>query len=810
MKTYEVEIGGKPLTIQHGILAKQANGAVTVRQGDTVVLVTATMSEPRDGIDFFPLTIDYEERLYAVGKIPGSFPRREGRASNDGILAMRLTDRPLRPLFPKGFRNEVQVVAMTLSADREHQPDTLITVGASAALGISDIPFGGPVSSVRVTRLDGQWIVNPTFEEAAAGDLDLIVAGTKDAVVMIEAGAKEASEDDILEGVEVAQEANRKIIALQEQIVAEAAPVKKPYKLFVDNDECLAAVSDALKDRIDEVVATAASERSDANRAIRAELAERFADRFKSNEIGDALFTVIKKAMRKRILEDGVRADGRKATQLRELDIHVGVLPRTHGTGLFARGETQVLSIATLNGLTAIQKLDTLSPDETKRYMHHYNFPPFSVGETRPMRGPGRREIGHGALAERALEPVVPSQDEFPYAIRVVSEVMSSNGSTSMASVCGSTLALMDAGVPLKAPVAGIAMGLIMGEGGNAVVLTDIAGQEDFMGDMDFKVAGTADGITALQLDIKIAGLSRELLKRALLQAKDARHTILSAMHEVIPAPREELNEFAPKMYRIQIPQEMIGTVIGPGGKMVRKIQEESGGATVDIQEDGTIFVGAADERTARAAIRMIEGLTREVKVGEVYTGRVSRIMNFGAFVEILPGKDGLIHISELSEERVDTVEDAVNIGDEVTVVVTEIDAMGRINLSRRAVLSGEDLSETLSRGGRGGGGRGGRSGGGFDRGGDRGGRPGGGGFGGRSGDRGGRGFDRDRGGDRDRSGDRPRGERPRFNDDGGGPGPGSVPQGGLSRGWTRRQESPAGGPPPPPRSNLGGANEYD
>ncbi len=475
-RQYELEVGGKTLTIQHGILANQANGSVTVRLGDTVVLVTATMADAREGIDFFPLTIDYEERLYAVGKIPGGFPRREGRASNDGILAMRLTDRPLRPLFPKGFRQEVQIVATTLSADRENQPDTLIAIGASAALMISDIPFNGPVSSVRVTRLDGEFIVNPTFQQAEAGDLDIIVAGTKEAVVMVEAGAKQVTEDVVLEAIDVAMEANRLIITLQEQIAAEAAPVKKPFTPVAENAEAYAAISDYLKDRIPELVATAASERSDANKAVRQELNEKFGEQFKSGEIGDALYSVIKKAMRKQILEKGKRADQRDITQIRPLDIHVGVLPRTHGTGLFTRGETQVLTVATLGGLTMSQKLDTLSPKESKRYMHHYNFPPYSVGEARPMRGPGRREIGHGALAERALEPVVPSEADFPYALRLVSEVMSSNGSTSMASVCGSSLALMDAGVPISAPVAGIAMGLIMGEDGNYKVLTDIAG----------------------------------------------------------------------------------------------------------------------------------------------------------------------------------------------------------------------------------------------------------------------------------------------------------------------------------------------
>jgi polyribonucleotide nucleotidyltransferase len=789
-RTYEIEIGGKTLTIQHGILAQQANGAVTVRLGDTVVLVTVCMADAREGIDFFPLTVDYEERLYAVGKIPGGFPRREGRASNEAILAMRLTDRPLRPLFPKGFRNEVQVIATTLSADREHQPDTLITIGASAALGISDIPFNGPVSSVRVTRLDGQYIVNPTFDEAERGDLDIVVAGTKDAVVMVEAGAKQVSEDVVLEAIEVAMEANRKIIALQEQIAADVAPVKKPYTPARENEEAIAVISDYLKDRIPELVATAASERSDANKAVRQELQERFGEQFSPGEIADALWNIIKKAMRKQILEQGIRADGRGVKDIRPLDIHVGVLPRTHGSGLFQRGQTQVLTIATLGGLSMVQKLDTLSPDEYKRYMHHYNFPPYSVGEVRPLRGAGRREIGHGALAERALEPVIPSEEEFPYALRLVSEVMSSNGSTSMASVCGSTLALMDAGVPISAPVAGIAMGLIMGDDGNYRVLTDIAGQEDFMGDMDFKVAGTARGITALQMDIKISGVSRELLATALQQAREAREYILQRMLEVIPEPRPELSPYAPKMYKITIPQDMIGTLIGPGGKTVRRIQEEAGGATIDIQEDGTVIVGSPNEEVARKAIRMIEGLTKEVQVGEIYTGKVTRLLNFGAFVEILPGKEGLVHISQLGADHVRSVEDEVKVGDEVTVMVSEIDNLGRINLSRRAVLLGETPEQVAAAARDSGRDRGDR--------GDRGGRGGPGGPRPSDRDRGSRGG----GGSSGTGGGSPQPQRASAPPSRPAPAP-SGPAGAATRGWVRR--TPAGDAPPPPRRDFGG-----
>ena len=750
VRTYEIEIGGKPLFIETGALAGLANGAVTVRQGDTVVLVTACMADPREGIDFFPLTVDYEERLYAVGKIPGGFPRREGRPSGDGVLAMRLTDRSLRPLFPKGFRNEVQIVATTLSSDREHQPDTLITIGASAALSISDIPFSGPVSSVRVSRLDGEYLVNPTFEQAEEGDLDLIVAGTKDAVMMVEAGASEVPESAVLEAMEIAMEANTAINALVQEIADEAAPVKKAFTPAVDNEEAIEAVREALSDQLDTIVENAASERSDENKRIRAELVERFDGRFEAKDVGDGLYAVIKKAMRDRILDDDRRADGRASTEIRPLDIQVGALPRTHGSGLFKRGETQVLTIATLGGMNMAQRLDTLSPNESKRYMHHYNFPPYSVGEARPMRGAGRREIGHGALAERALLPVIPPETEFPYALRLVSEVLSSNGSTSMASVCGSTLALMDAGVPISAPVAGIAMGLIMGEDEKHAVLTDIAGQEDFMGDMDFKVAGTAEGITALQMDIKIGGVSRELLESALGQAKDAREFLLDAMNKVIDKPRETVSDHAPKVYIIKIDQEQIGTVIGPGGRVIRKIQEDSGGANIDIQEDGTIFVSAVAGEAADIAIRMIEGLTKEVKVGDTYTGKVSRLMNFGAFVEMLPGKDGLVHISELSDERVENVSDVVNVGDELTVTVTEIDSLGRINLTARSGRVGAPSGDDGPREER-------------PRGGD-GDRPRG-----RDGDRdrpqGGRDRERPRG-DRDRPRDRPRSERDRPRSD--------------------------------------------
>ncbi|HJP40486.1 MAG TPA: polyribonucleotide nucleotidyltransferase, partial [Dehalococcoidia bacterium] len=746
MKSYEVELDGKTLTIEHGLVAEQANAAVTVRLGDTVVFVSVCMDDPRPGIDFFPLTVDYEERLYAIGRIPGSFPRREGRATNEGILAMRLTDRPLRPLFPKDFRNEVQVVAMTLSGDGEHQPDSLITVGASAALMISNIPFNGPVSSVRVAKVGDRFITNPTFAESDEGDMDIIVAGTDDAVVMVEAGAKEVPEDTVLEAIETAMEANRAINAVQRQMAEDNAPVKAEYTPTPDLRDAVSTMEEHLADRLEELVATAASERSDENKALRKELAETFEEQFSEAEIGEGLFQTIKKAMRAKILSKGERADGRSLQEIRPLNIQVGLLPRTHGSGLFQRGQTQVLSIATLGPLSMKQKLDTLSPDETKRYMHHYNFPPFSVGEVRPMRGPGRREIGHGALAERALEAVIPDQDTFPYTIRVVSEVLSSNGSTSMASVCGSTLSLMDAGVPVASPVAGIAMGLIMGEDGNYAVLTDIAGQEDFMGDMDFKVAGTKDGITALQMDIKITGVSRELLSKALSDAREARETLLEKMAEVLPSPRDDVSEHAPKVIRTQVNPEQIGLIIGPGGKTIRKIQEESGGATIDIEEDGSVFIGGTTAEVANKALAIVEGMTKEVEVGEIYTGKVQRVINIGAFVEFLPGKEGLVHISQLSDSRVERVEDVCNVGDEMTVMVTEVDGLGRINLSRRAILKGESPEDAAAaaaqqrsdrgdRGDRGGGGpRGGRGGGPRGDRGDRGDRGGGGPGGGRGG----------------------------------------------------------------------------
>jgi len=689
-QVHQRTIGDRTLSIEVGKLALQADGAVTVKFGDTVVLVTACASaEPREGIDFLPLTIDYEERLYAAGKIPGSFFRREGRPSTEAVQAGRLTDRPLRPLFPKGYRNDVQVVITVLSADQENDPDILATMGASTALCMSEIPFSEPVSSVRVGYIDGQYIINPTFTQLQNSQLDLVVASTRDAVMMVEAGAQGVPEDVALEAIRFAHEANQEIIALEQEIITEHGKPKKPFTPDEPGAELRQAVARFAEDRMGEIIATLEKdERESAIAERRQELLERLGETYQPELLLAALDEEIKREVRTRILRDGVRPDGRSLAEIRPITCEVGILPRTHGSGLFTRGQTQALTIATLGSTREEQRLDTLSPEDSKRFLHHYNFPPFSVGEVRRIGSPSRRDVGHGALAERAIEPVIPSEEEFPYTIRLVSEVLSSNGSTSMASVCGCTLSLMDAGVPIKAPVAGIAMGLVMGEDGNYKVLTDIAGIEDALGDMDFKVAGTADGITALQMDIKVKGISPEIMKEALAQAREARLYVLEKMRETISESRGELSRYAPRMYRIQIPAEKIGTVIGPGGRVIRSIIEETK-CSIDVEDDGTVNVGSTSEEMANRAIEIIKGLTKDVEVGTIYTGRVTRLLNFGAFVEIMPGKEGLVHISELADYRVPSVEDVVQVGDEIMVMVTEIDAMGRINLSRRAVLEG-------------------------------------------------------------------------------------------------------------------------
>ncbi|MGI5852853.1 MAG: polyribonucleotide nucleotidyltransferase [Bacillota bacterium] len=696
MQQWQMDLGGRPLVIENGKMAKQASNAVLVRYGDTVVLVTVTMAaQPRQGIDFFPLLVDYEERLYAVGKIPGGFIKREGRPAESAILAARSIDRPIRPLFPEGFRNDVQVVATVLSVDRDNEPDIAAMIGASAALTLSEVPFYGPIGGVHVGRVDGKFVINPTVSQAAVSDIDLLVAGTKDAVMMVEAGAKEVSEHDMLEAILFGHEVIKEIVAFQEKMQAEAGKEKIEFVPAEIPEELQASV----RERATALLAAAVrgSDKQDREAAIGKvkeevlqQYAEEMADQFAENEplVRDMLDKIIKEEVRKMITVERTRPDGRKLDEIRKISCEVGVLPRVHGSGLFTRGQTQVLSVATLGAISDEQILDGIGEAESKRYIHHYNFPAFSVGEVRPMRGPGRREIGHGALAERALLPMIPPEEEFPYTIRVVSEVLESNGSTSQASICGSTLSLMDAGVPIKKPVAGVAMGLVK-YGDEFAILTDIQGMEDALGDMDFKVAGTDSGITAIQMDIKVKGINREILEQALEQARQGRLFILEKMRETIAQPRPDISPYAPRMLTMEIDPDKIRDVIGPGGKTIRKIIEETG-ATIDIQDDGRVFIGAVDRSAGENAMNIIKGLTKDPEVGEVYDGKVTRLMNFGAFVEILPGKEGLVHISQLDLNRVAKVEDVVNPGDSVRVKVIEIDRQGRINLSRKALLSND------------------------------------------------------------------------------------------------------------------------
>jgi polyribonucleotide nucleotidyltransferase len=739
--TKNVEVADKRLSIETGRVAEQANGAVILRQGDTVVLSTAVMAkEPRPGIDWFPLTCDYEEKLYAAGKIPGAFMRREGRPSETAILASRLTDRPLRPLFPEGFRLDVQVVSTVLSVDQENDPTILSINGASTALVISDIPFGGPVGAVRMGLLDGKITVNPPLSRMGESELDLVVAGTADAILMVEAGAKGVTEQTVLEALEMAHDAIKGICAAQVELQQQVGREKREWIPAAYPEQMVEIVGEYLALRLDPVLykadkATREADIDDLRTKTIIELGERFPEHA---EILPKLFDkALKDRVRERIVEEGVRIDGRGLKDVRNITVEVGVLPRTHGSGLFTRGQTQALTIATLGSMSDQQKLDGLTEETLKRYMHHYNFPPFSVGEARPLRGPGRREIGHGALAERALLAVIPPVEEWPYTMRLVSEILSSNGSTSMASVCGSTLALMDAGVPIKSPVAGIAMGLVTREGKFAV-LTDIQGVEDNLGDMDFKVAGTRDGITALQMDIKIKGLTHEIFAQALEQAREARLFVLEKMLAVLPRPRLEMSAYAPRITTIMINPDKIRDIIGPGGKMIRKITEETG-AQIDVEDDGRVFIAAVDQEGGKRAIDWIKGLTDEVEVGKIYKGKVVRIMPFGAFVEVLPNQDGLVHISKLSDHRVERVEEVVNVGDEIVVKATEVDSQGRLNLSRQAAIEeltakGEPIEEKIDKeamaaalalppappreGGFGGGrDRGGRNGGGRDRG---------------------------------------------------------------------------------------------
>lgn len=751
--------GGRTLTIETGTFAGQANGAVTVRYGDTIVLVTATMAEsPRPGIDFFPLTVDFEERMYAAGKIPGSrFIRRETRPGEDAILNGRLIDRSIRPRFPKGALNDVQVVVTTLSVDNENDIDIPGLIGASAALTISDIPFDGPIGGVKIGIVDGDLVINPTHEQVEQGDMELVVACSDDGVLMIESGARQVPEETMAQAIDMAYRVIQPIIELQNQLREKIGKAKREMLIQNLPDSLLEKIESTLGGRLQEAIATPMKgERNVALDNLRAEAKEALAAELGDdvNLLGAAFEKLAKKYTRKLILQQGKRPDGRTAGDLRNLSAKVSILPRTHGTGLFQRGETQVLTIATLGSPGDGKLLDSLVGDAevTKRYLHHYNFPPFSVGEARSMRAPGRREIGHGALAEKALVAVLPTEKEFPYVLRLVSEVLSSNGSTSMASVCGSTLALMDAGVPIAAPVAGISIGLVLDDTDDSkrVLLTDIIGMEDFYGDMDFKVAGTREGITAIQLDTKAHHLPMDMMREVFSQARDARLKILEVIENAIQKPREELSTFAPRILTVNIPVERIGEVIGPGGKNVRGIVEKTG-AKIDINDDGSVFITSTNASGGEEAAKIIRNMTREVEVGEEFTGTVTRIMNFGAFVEILPGKEGLIRISDLDWNYVNSVEDVLNIGDEVNVKVAEIDDQGRVNLSRKALLPKPEGYVERERAPREGGDRGDRGGrGGF--GGDRGGRGGGGrgGFGGgRGGDRNGRGG----GGDRPRGG---------------------------------------------------------
>lgn len=695
--TFRTALGGRLLQLEIGKVCEQANGQVTVRYGDTVVNCTATASkQPRQDIDFFPLSCDYEEKMYAVGKIPGGYIKREGRPGEHGILTSRLMDRPLRPLFPKGFRNDVSVVAVAMSVDHDCSPEVAAMIGSSVALATSDIPWDGPTGSVKVGRVDRELIINPTYEQRMKSDIDLTVAGTKEAIMMVEAGANEVSESDMLDAIMFAHEEIKQLCVFIEEIANEVGKEKMEYVVFKADDDVDEAVRAYATDKMIEAIKTFDKlERLENMEKVETETHEHFAEIFedRDKEVGEVLYAIKKEQVRSMILDEGVRPDNRKLSEIRPLFSETGFLPRAHGTGLFKRGQTQVLSVATLAPLSEAQDLDSIDIDRTtKRYMHQYNFPGYSTGEPKPPRSPGRREIGHGALAERALLPVIPSEEEFPYAIRVVSEVLSSNGSSSMASTCGSCLALMDAGVPIKKPVSGIAMGLIerVEEDGSSryAILSDIQGMEDFLGDMDFKVTGTPDGITAIQMDIKVHGLSREILEQALEQARVGRAYILENMLGEIAAPRAELSPYAPRCISMRVHPDKVRLVIGPGGKNVNKIVEETG-CKVDISDDdvGLISIYSSDEASAAKAKSMIEYLTADVEVGKTYEGEVKRIMNFGAFIEILPGKEGLLHISKIANHRVDKVEDVMNIGDKVVVKVTEIDNQNRINLSRKELV---------------------------------------------------------------------------------------------------------------------------
>lgn len=695
-KIFKYILDGKELKVTIGKIAELTKGSCLVQYGDTVIMANvASSSVPREGVDFFPLSVDYEEKLYAAGKIPGGFIKREGRPTEKAILTSRLIDRPLRPLFPKGYRNDVTVTVTVLSMDIDYSPEIAGMIGSSIALSISDLPFEGPTGAVSVGLMDDKFIINPNCEQREKSKLNLTVAGTKEAIMMVEAGAQELSETQMLDAILFAHEEIKKICEFIESIVKEAGKEKVPYYEFKCDSNIQEEIIEYSKDKInDAIIEPDKLTRQEKIDSLKAEIMEVFSEKYPENiaDIDDATYKIIKEKVRENIIERGIRPDNRTIEEIRPITSEVGLLPRTHGSGLFTRGQTQVLTVATLGPISDVQILDGLSEEESKRYMHHYNFPSYSVGETRPSRGPGRREIGHGALAERALEPVIPDQNTFPYAIRLVSEVLSSNGSTSQASVCGSTLSLMDAGVPIKAPVAGIAMGLIKEED-KVAVLSDIQGMEDFLGDMDFKVAGTSEGITAIQMDIKIHGIDKKILEHALERARIGRLHILDKMLECIDKPRPELSQYAPKIIIMKIKPEKIRDVIGSGGKVINKIIEETG-VKIDIEDDGTVFIAAENPEKGNAAKKIIEKIVKEIEVGEIYLGKVVRITTFGAFVEIDDGKDGLLHISKISDKRVKKVEDVLSIGDEILVKVTEIDQQGRINLSRKDALPKSENSE--------------------------------------------------------------------------------------------------------------------
>ncbi len=721
-KQFNTIVGGNTITISTGKLAGQAGGAVVVQSADTVLLATATMSKNiREGINFLPLTVDYEERLYAGGRIPGSFFRREGRPSEAATLIARLTDRPIRPLFPKDLRNDIQVILYSLSSDAQTPIDILAILGASAALTISDVPFDGPVGIVRVGRIEGEFVINPTYQQLEESDLDFRLAGTRDAVLMVECGAKEVDEETMISAIEAGHQAIAPLIDLQEEMRSAVGKPKREFSPVSIPDSTKDAVGAWLDNKMQELLSTpkTQSELSLAYEELAGSAVEVIANEdHTESDVRRALSDVYKQEVRRMILDRKVRLDGRGPGDVREINAEIDLSPRAHGSGLFTRGETQVLTLATLGTPRERQELDGLSPVDVKRYMHHYNFPPFSVGETRFLRGTSRREVGHGSLAERALVPVLPPEDEFPYTMRLVSEVLSSNGSTSMASVCASTLALLDTGVPIKDPVAGIAMGLVKGDE-QYVVLTDIQGVEDQLGDMDFKVAGTSAGITSLQMDIKTKGITLAIMSEALTQAREARLHILEKMIEVMPSHREELKPHTPRMTVIKVDPSKIGAIIGPGGKTIRSIQEQTE-VRIDIEDDGRVFIAASDGMKAKQALEMIESLIEEAEVGRIYTGKVVRTTDFGAFVEILPNTDGLVHISQLDSTHIEKVEDVAKVGEEITVMVTNIDHDGKIRLSRQAVLEGWTAEEAMSRdrkpkrrsggGGRRGGRQGGRS----------------------------------------------------------------------------------------------------